>query len=299
MEESLSKRESRSGSTFIGTYRQCPRRFYLRYVEGLIAERQSEALVFGQAWHSVKEAFYRKEPSPVDKGHEYLNAERASFKEEQGFLDAKRRLAVGWDAWRAAYEKEDKERYLVKGVEEPVEVVLPNGMVVTMRFDLRVVDQTTGLMWVVDSKTTGWGAGDMAKSLEQDDQMTAYIYAMHKLMLAPGQAIGGAMGDILSQKAYATKAEKRWTTTVDRRFIVRSKNDLRRWEAGVIGTFEELSQKVAAVKDGYPEDVLFPRHGGWCAHFPCEYVDFCRLHRKGEEMPGFVREPWEMPSSKE
>lgn len=284
-------RESRAGSTFVGTYRQCPRRWMLRYLENIVPARESPSLVFGQAVHSAKETFYKTkgiEMEAVKVGLGYLDQHRASFETNEDFTAIRTRFIDGWAVWSATFGKKDFTRYRIIAIEQPVELTLASGLIVTMRFDLHVLDLETGAYWVCDTKTTGYGLQPMFKSLEQDDQMTGYIWALYHLHEDRPNSIGGAFGDVLYQKGKVNTAE--------RRYIVRSRTDLQAWELGMTGTLQEISQKAQAFREGYPHQVLFPRHGGWCGHFPCDYTDICRTYHQGDPCPnGFKIEPLTNP----
>ncbi len=253
----------------------------LRYLESIVPSIETAPLAFGQAVHTCKEIFYRSKGDSMQAllaGMEYLEQHRGSFTAEDGAYQAARdRLTKGWAVWLSTFGPSDFSRYRILGVEEPIELTLASGLLVTMRLDLHVKDLETGAFWVCDTKTTSYGLQPMFKALEQDDQMTGYIWALHHLHADQPSSIGGAFGDVLYQKGEVSKAE--------RRFIVRSKKDLRVWELGTTGTLQEISQKAQAFNDGYPHEVIFPRHGGWCAHFPCDYTDICRTYEHGQDCP--------------
>ena len=233
--EQISGRDYISFSA-ISTYRQCPLRYFFKYVEGLPEETVSASLVLGGAVHSAAEHHFNElmagNPAP----------------------DRDTLLSVFWDAWRdrgeeaairfgksedinsvakmaerilAEFQQSDFAKPVGKiiGVEEQIRGGLVPGVPdVLARIDLIVESEES--LTITDLKTarSRWNASQVADSAEQ-----LLLYGELARDLAPQKTLR-------LEFAVFTKAAKpvaeRLAITVDPRRVERTKQIMQKvWQA--------------------------------------------------------------------
>ena len=282
------RRESSAGMHFYSLYTQCPRKWFLKYILGLIPDKTGPALIFGSAMHKGLEAFY--------KGTQSLDEMVRAFVDELGSREGEysdstkytEDLSTGprlLKEWFKTWGEDELTNYEILEVEQEhvVHFGPDDSLIMTVRLDQLVKDKSTGIHYVKDLKTTGWSAGKIYQQTDLGDQMTCYIWAANKVY--PEIPIHDAIVDILyhrGQVVTATRPEP----------LYRTKWDLMAFELGMYGLINELSEKVDLLKE-YPPEVLFPRNGNNCGQFGCEYLDICRGRLTAKDEPlGFHRDEW-------
>jgi len=291
-----SSRESSAGSHFYGTYRDCGRKFFLKYVLGYRPTRTAKALIFGGVMHEAIAAYYLSMQRDIEATIEFFLRELADREEEflkEEDLITSRTLGPAYlKSWHTTWGEYDERIYDVVEVEEPYEIKLgPNeDYIFTVRLDRVMREKATKRYVVFDTKTTGWSLDGTFKSVNAMDQMTSYIWAINKVH--PEWNVTDAIPDIIYGRA--SKVEGRAPSVKCERpgEIYRDSYSQAQFEIGIFGTILEVSQKVDNL-DEYPGEMLFPRNGSTCAKFGCEYLDICRTKVDPNRVPvTFDRDPW-------
>jgi len=248
---------SNAGFHFISYYLQDPWKFFLKYVLGLEPEHTPPALVFGKSIHDAIEAMllFGSVDDMTKTFTETLKARRKEYADEKTFENDLRRgpemLLVWANTW---YEHDMQTRELID-VEATENVELANGLIMTIRTDVRWKDKSTGKVIIDDHKTTSWSVKGHYNGLQIDDQSTAYIWGTAKKH--PDWRVLGLQPDVLYQKGTVVKAERPG-------LVVRTPYELKAFELKMIGVTQEINQKVKTYLEdpGYQQvpEYLFPRN---------------------------------------
>jgi hypothetical protein len=290
------RRESPSGYHYYSLYRDCPRKWALKYVYGLLPRFTAVPLIRGGIVHDATAVYYEQGWN-LDAALDEVDRQ---FKERAGEFEDKGKIAeIHGDTramlteWAHTFES-DREHFELIEVEEPHDFYIgPNkDFLFTVRMDRVFYDKEIRTLIVRDTKTTGWSSGKTFHNAEQEDQMTAYLWAARKLW--PKKATRIVELDVIYRRGKVTKK-----TEVERRGpIYRTAYDLARFELELYGLINEVTQKYLGLEH-YPEPLLFPRSGRTCGLFGCEYESICRGKLKIGEVPiGFHRDPWIEPETR-
>jgi len=191
--------------------------------------------------------------------------------------------------WANKYTQQDQERYRLIEVEKSHEFSLANGMNVTLRWDLLVLDLVTNRYYLFDTKTTGWSISQSYKTLELNDQPTMYLLGLSHIYPDIYERTVGLIPDIIYCRVQKTtinvQAERPGT-------ILRTKNRIIEYEQELIGLFVEMSQKVKALEEGFPyPHMLFPRNGSHNAMFGTDWpqlYDLVLPNDPHKPIPGYT-----------
>lgn len=194
------------------TFKACRRLWYYQSREHLKRLRESKnALWLGRGYHyALAEYYLRYKQEPVldlestklfivGKFHEWLSS-KITFEErlslatsEEAELEEMITLAEGMlTGYIDTYYQ--KDTFEVVGVEMPLRVKIPG----TKHYLVGTLDMLVrqkGKLWVVDHK--GFTQFADPEDLELDDQMTAYMYLVSKVL---GEVPGGAIYNQLRKK---------------------------------------------------------------------------------------------------
>lgn len=282
-------RESKAGGHFYGTYKSCPRMFFLRYVLGFQPEFTRKALIFGGAMHTAIENYYlcfERELQPTVEAFEKdLFYRQEEYELGTEYEEDLRCGKLFLTEWHETWKEHDLKRYRLIEVEQPYEIPLgpEEEFIFTLRVDRIMQDTYSDEYFVFDTKTTRWSVFGTMKSVEADDQMTSYIWAVRKAH--PDWHVESAVVDIIYGRGRKVEAQRPGV-------VIRDKYALAQYEAGLYGTISEVSAKVKALDD-VPSEVLFPRNGSHCAKFGCDFAPVCRNRAEFDRVPpGFVRDSW-------
>ena len=273
---------------FYGLYRACPRKFYLRYVLGWRPTQTSPPLLFGSAMHEAQEQYYLNDfslRSALERFAEEIHKVEKSYEDGEIFARDVADGPIMLKEWHRTWGEYDNKTYELIGTEVPYEFQIgPEGeFLFTVRLDTIFRHKTTGRYVVKDLKTTRWSDIKTFTSVDYEDQMTSYLWALGKTN--PDWEVETAIPDIIYKRQSVVRASRPGQ-------IYRSKYALAQFELGMFGTIGEVTQKVLQLENDPPE-ILFWRDGGQCAKFGCEYVDICRSHASADRVPiGFSRDDW-------
>jgi hypothetical protein len=271
--------ESRTGHHFIQTYNCNKYEFYLKYVLGLEPLHTHKALVFGGVWHDACEYFDLTDDYDGMLGVFKTLLEHRS-KEYETPTDYINDLARGPKMlyeWVRTWRDHDRNTYDYVAVEPNLSAETRNGYTVTGRLDRVMRNKTTGKIEILERKTTGRGATYMFQSVDVQDQATGYLWLWSKTH--PEDEVMGVVPDIMYNRGSVIQA-------VRPGIVTRSKVNLVEYELNVGGLYNEMNQKIKALREGYPVALLFPRNGKDMAYFgKHDYADIYHMTLKPGQVP--------------
>lgn len=288
------RRESPSGWHYYALYKDCPRKWYLKYVIGLVPEYTAPPLVFGGAIHDAVAHYYTHnfdKVSLVEFFRDELTRRRGEYESSEKFIEDLARgtfLLTEWvDAWR------DHDMNEVDILEVETQYTLKIGppeapMTFTVRPDRVVRRHSDGAIVIPDVKTTGWSVEKSIGAARLDDQLTSYVWAWNTMH--PDDMAVAAQVDVMYARGSKARMERSEdipiTRFAEQQFVL-----------GLYGLITEISQKVEALSE-LPWPLLFPRNGRSCGLFGCPYEHICREQiDPNTPIWGFTKDPWvEIPS---
>lgn len=276
------------GHHFIQAYNENKWNWFLRYVRCLVPDHTPTPLIYGGAIHSALEYVYKQwdVEGMVYVFREVLSAREKEYADPDRFRTDLGRGPQELLFWANEWLEHDKQYWKVLAVEEDMQVPLPADLTMTMRLDLIVQDKENGDILVRDHKTTGWSVGGTVNSMDQQDQVTAYLYGLSQVHPDWYRLCQGLQPDILYHKGNVMKAAR---PTI----LTRTKHDLQRYAVELSGLLTEMSQKVLAyIQGSHSPYALFPRNGKDSAMFGrVDYEDLQRAVLPAnplEAPPGYV-----------
>jgi hypothetical protein len=289
VQEAERRRESPAGMHFYGLYRECPRKWYLKYPCGLRPKQVSPALMLGGALHEALEVYY--EDFSLMRAQkifrEALADRKPNYQDSMKFLDDFNRGPVMLETFHREVGLKDKESYEVIELEHEYQVPIgppESKFLFTVRPDKVLKRRTTKVIYPVEVKSTSYSVSAAASSAERSDQVTGYLWALNKMH--PEWQLGGCLIDTIYNKKSVFEAKRMETPAM------RSKHELATFEMGLYGTIVEVTQKYKSLEN-YPWPLLFPQVRAACSHWGCEYMGVCFTNMQpGEIPPGFQHDDW-------
>lgn len=285
------RRETQSGLHYYSTFRDCPRAFYLKYILGLQPKQTGSALIFGAAIHEALAASFADladTSSTLSVFEQVMYSRKDEYESLDQFNADVLRGPLLLSAWLATWKDYDQEHYEVLGVEQLFQVPFgpdpEHQMIFTVRMDRIYKDKQTGNVYVIESKTTGWGIDKMFKSTAGGDQITAQIWALRKLR--PEWNCHAAIVDVLYNRSSVVRCERPGA-------VFRSAEALQIFEMGMYATIVEITRKYKALLHNTPWPLTFMPHKNFCRLFGCPYENLCDSNVQPETVPpGFKQDPW-------
>ena len=163
--------------TRVKCFKECPRKYFYRMVLGRTAPEGKWASVFrwGTAIHKYLEVLYETGDAGVAASKAlpiWIAPTNPSFE-----YQTKERLLLTFAKLYKMFQEEKKNgNILVTDIEQPFNVLFPNGRPVGGRWDQ--VIKWNGRLWIRDWKTTSKQANFFKLGLEPNDQAIRYIYAL-------------------------------------------------------------------------------------------------------------------------
>lgn len=271
-QSALTQGSSQTGHSFVSTYQDCPRKWYLRYELGIVPKYTAKALTFGIAWHKAIEVFYggADVPGALRAGLDVL--EQAAATDRYQYTDDYEadhaRFTPMFETWAACVGREVLARYDVLSLEDTLAVELPSGFTYTGRLDELLAERETGAVFIAEHKSTSFSLPEMERSVFVGDQVAGYVALVRAKRPDIAPKLGGCLLDVTYQRG--SKVEARLSR------LYYDETDTARLLLNVNGILTELSQKIAAVRSGVCDATLFPRNGGACTRFKCAYEPICR-----------------------
>lgn len=283
-------RESFLGGHFISTYKDCPRQFWFKYINRLTKNTSKAHFILGSAVHGGIEQWYRMKDEDIAMAYAwvYINENRKTYDDDERWLKDLEKAPKMVEAWLEAWILSGKEKDL-KFIEAEIEhtINLPNGFPLTVRLDRLMYDENLNRYVIYDVKTTSRSVGTPISGMELGDQGLMYNYAVKQVY---GETPAGLVVDVLYHRSLASGpsinvARSGLIDFADYAYL--------QWELNTISWLSEISQKTKTLMAGtYPEEILFPRKGGYSC-MNCPFNDICRRKViKGDIPPGFERDNW-------
>jgi len=266
------QRESALGYHFINLYQDCPRKWYLKYILGIMPKKIGKALIFGKAWHKMAELFYTGKTNAAmltELMQFYLRESYDEYKKEEDFQADMRRCASLVELWYTKMSERIGE-FDILMTERELRPALGGGLFrMTIRPDAVLQHKDTKRVYIAEHKTTSYSLNGMVSSVEAEDQVSAYSWGLLQAHPEFEAVFGGVLLDVIYQKGKVTD----FTQEV----LYRNRFAREDFELSMIGLFNEVTSKVAALqRANLPPPILFPRNGSCCSRWPCEYEAICR-----------------------
>lgn len=286
-------RESPAGRSVMSLYQECPRKWYFRYVLGWRAKALADPLALGSAVHEAQEVFYNTNfnyDKCIDRGLEVI-------KDLNPLLTDK--LASALHIWHGFIGRFEREKVKVLLVEEPIDIKLPNGFVMTGRLDRLLQDLETDEIFIDDTKTTGWDLTKTFRNYTYHDQPKLYFAGFKDTFPELATKCNGWRTDGIYVRERLSKgvgtgefyghAERSPIVT----FLDGQLGDIRNSYASFI---DDMAYKLALVeKEGESPSLAFPGCGSHCLAYNkiCEYYNYCHKVDESPSMPhNFTRDEW-------
>lgn len=240
-------------ASMISSFKRCPRRYYLEYIEGQKPVASSEALNIGSNYHANLENIL----NGVDFNHSGIAGKMAEAFEKY----------VDWHSWKAVPEQEFKIR-LARGIylKGKIDAITDNGV-------------------PVEHKTTGnSGLEKYIDHLAYDDQIALY-------MLRLGQR--RAIYTVIQKPTIRLKkdeTDEQYLERVGQWYDENPENKI--LTLNVVrtdGELEEKRQEVIYLARQINKTKLFWRNPNSCAITSCPYASICLNYEPDIQLVGFVK----------
>ena len=267
-------------SSKLGTYLECPRKFFLRHRLGLSPVPSSRHLDYGIAVHAGFARLYRAAMDGRPWGDDVLK--EAADEMERTYRLTGRGPAEDMDsgsktpgAFRAALPRyaelwgDDATRWEILAIEEAFHVTLPSGRMIAGRMDVVARRRTDGALIAVEHKTTGRVDLNWLWQWDLSHQVGTYDYALR--MLYPGQLVLG----VLINAVVCPRVGK---LTFDRMLVMRGVDEARAWSALIERALSDIEwdDREITMNKTAPEEA-FPMNPTSCNKYNgCEYINICR-----------------------
>jgi hypothetical protein len=265
---------SAAGFHFVNLYQCCPRKWYLRFLKGWSPKLLAKPLVLGSAFHEGKAAFYsgKGEEASIAVANQVL-AESKEQMTDDNFEEVSFRVPHLLHYWITQVGALDLEQYTPVAIEKEYKVpILDTGFIMTIRPDTILKDKASGLIFIMETKTSGFSVRVTAEAVYYGDQATAYMMGVRKCTKLDPYAV---QPDI----AYWNKVTRNLDNMKFERpaLVFRTQEQCDRFEKGIAQLFTEMSQKATAYKEGYDPWMLFPKNTHYCLSFstPCDFAEIC------------------------
>jgi len=274
-EPGAKRRGSPKGFHFINLYQCCPRKFYITYIKGYRNKFMAQPLVLGSAFHEGKASWYlgKSEKACIKTALEVVQSYRADLETKEIYEEILFRVENLLHVWIQSFGISDRQQFKVLEVEHELDVKLGDTeFSMTMRPDAILQDKSCDLIYIMETKTSGFSHRITAEAVYYGDQATAYLWGVSKKRKFKPYAV-------LPDIAYWNKTTRdvRNIQCIRSDLVMRSEYQIEMFENGMKQLFLEATQKALAVKDGYDPDVLFPRNTYYCLSYshPCEFAHIC------------------------
>ncbi len=290
------------GSTYYKTFQNCPYEFYLGYICGLRAEKESEPLTIGLLWHYMLEVYYKaiqahqlatrantRDPNwlyggsaaGADTVYQIIEKVRATH----GYIEVADIVNSMFDAYLERYDRRWPVRVIA--VEETLRYT-DDRMDFSTRLDLVVEDFDRGGMWIDEHKSAASLTDNLIGSYNLDLQVLGETFTlMNCVDLSQYPAFRGVIIDITTKAAPTSKQGPK----LYQHPVVVSEHHLKNFVT-TIQTRPRMLQVAA--------ELNWPRFYGHCSGYSrgyskCQFHDLCHdwpgveVTPDSEPPPGYVR----------
>lgn len=301
-------------NTRISSYKECPRKYFLRHKRNLVREGLSAALLFGLGWHDAQDSIWTMLNAGKTTDEEVLKAGMRQFNEtwvhEGGpnpldlTISQRDNLAPRTPeiAAEMMYNYIRTRKGFIQdcellGVEVPFAVPIYEDESPVMyigRLDKVIKHLQYGII-VIEHKTTAWYAKatgfrkDYLEGFSPNSQVDGYIHAGHMIY---GEKVSGVWVD--AALVHKTEHNRFRFIPIDRQFAMIDQwlHETRDWIDRI-----ELEEDVNPTAKR-PDYEGFPKNTGACNIYAgCSYRDLCKFYARPslipDRPPGFKVEKWQ------
>lgn len=284
-------------STKLQTYASCPRQYFFEYVLGWRLDRQSNHLVFGQAWHAALEYLYNKGmnlsnvPDAFDK---FIQVYRKEWPEQTDSWFGGKTPEAALQAL-VEYVKEyatDLYDYKVLATEVTDYLPLNESDNIVVKLDAVMQNVRTGQITIMEHKTGSSSGMFWAKQWHLSIQVGAYIAAcnhFYKQEATPAIIDG----------VFFLKTKR----TFQRELVIKNSDAMANWANTVLSIMRDIENNFSILKyDDIRNDVQysFRQNTVACDKFSgCQFYDLCTgignplaWAQDGQPPIGFKEEWW-------
>jgi hypothetical protein len=250
-------------STAVKTFKECPRKYFYRMVLGRQKPEGEWASVFGwgSGLHKALEHIYQSgdlATATIEalKFWKPPTKDKFDFQTKERFLE---NIAALVNMWQ---EEKKSGNIEVLGIEQPFNIIFPDGEVIGGRFDQII--KWNGRVWIRDWKTTSKMIQYWKKGLDPNDQAIRYIYAAS--CLVHGQDENGYPNKVIDGVLFvAIQNMKSVKAKLERVPISKNITQIKKWVD---------DQKHVHVMMNYcRENDVWPMHETNCGF--CDYQMVC------------------------
>jgi hypothetical protein len=231
----------------VNTFQNCPRKWFIKYIIGILPTKLGKALLFGKAWHEGMEVFYRgskddNQTELADKSYQRilsaLSNSHSQFRNEDEYTEMVTKAAVLFQVWYRDIGVNLHKDYEVIMVESELKPKLGDAYTMTIRPDAVVRNRETGRIDIPEHKTTSYSIMSQLESVTRGDQATAYIWGLLKIHPEYALNFGGVLLDICYNRMRVTD--------VKQQTIMRNRLELTEFELSLLGVFLDLANRIRA-----------------------------------------------------
>jgi hypothetical protein len=277
---------SEAGFHFLELFKTCKRKWMIRYILGIEADRKPFQLIFGGCFHHGKAIFYETKSlsKAISSYKQAVKESRSELEDPSRYLPMMlERGPVMLEKWSKLLGKNDLRIYKILAIEKVIKFKLPNGYIFTIKPDV-VVEASAGV-YLFDTKTSWYSANLQSEQLEVGDQTSAYLYGWN--LMHPKNKASGLVPDCIAWNLNSNDPDKIECTRS--RLVTRSERELKEWADGTMSDLVDMASRVRGLRN-FSEAQTFPRTTSYCLSYNriCEYADICR--HKIEGIPGGFHE---------
>lgn len=285
-------RESPRGNSQISLYMKCPREWAWKYLRGWKSTRFEEALTFGSCIHEAQEVFYKTWdfPAMMRRANQFCRSANIPEDRVAGFRKKVYHTLVHWYEEMGQYEKDEVE---VLAVEREVNLTLPNGYVMSMRWDRLLRFVRSREVFIADTKTTGWSYGNTITNYMDSAQPMLYILSVEENEPDLFKELSGWRTDCLYVKELKTKINHQFGRSEVVRPSKAILEDIRNSYASVTTDIKFAIDMVE--QDDVPPSIAFPCNRGVCHAYnkTCPFLPFCHeIDKDIDPKEGFELDKW-------
>ncbi len=250
-------------------FKECPRKYFYRIVLGYTLEDSKMAGIFawGSAAHKFAEEIYQDKPFNVAFVEALKIFKQPAYDSKWNHLDAARFTSTCKELHALYTREKENGNVIIKGIEQPFNVLLPDGTRIGGRFDMLIERNGRPLVrdWKTTTKQTSW----FALTLNPNDQATRYAYAASVLAgwnsSDPHRNKVDGVEFIVIENQKPTKSSPN-NPKLSSQFISKSHEDLISWERDQMMVYKQID--LCRVLDVWP---MHENHCDWC-----DYAVVCR-----------------------
>jgi len=278
---------SHAGFHSLNLYQCCPRKFYYRFLLRWRPKHLASPLALGSAFHEAKAAWYmgKKYKASFDVGMNVLAESKLELDNLETYNSLVFRFEGLFSGWVGEFGENDHREFEYLAVEKELKVPVRNtGFIMARRPDAVVRSRHSGLVFIMETKTSGFSHRLTSEAVYYGDQATSYLWGVEKVMGVKPYAV---QPDIAYWNKQSVDPNNRKFIRPD--LVFRSEARIAEFEAFTGQLFSEITQKANAVKQGFDGPTLFPRNSYYCLSFstPCEYAEICGTCH-GKRCPSFL-----------